>query len=515
MLGYILIALALVLFVQCKHVYPQLLLARLLFSFGGSAASTMVTAVLPAISGVVDAEKASNEINGHRHEQSADNSASAGRNTHEDESTPAPSVSISSELTITPARYQSCTIPAAEAEVTGSPPALDFAAASSRMAGYVGMFAGCGALLSLILFLPLPERLQKHGYSPESALQYSYYVVAVVALFISAWCAIGLQGLREQRANFTRLFKRIQRGRPSSSGRSSSSDGVEGPTPFLWQNFHQAVSLGFRRADIGLGYVGGFVARASSVAISLFVPLLVNALFRSSGICGQDDEHDVGGLPGLRRKCSQAYILAAELTGVSQLVALLCAPMFGYASAKLGRRQGPLMFASVAGIIGYILIATRFKIETHHQKGNVEAFLAMCLIGVSQIGAIVCSLGALGGAILKRNKNGIPPGISPSSPKPHTGDQENRTPAGEGAPLLPKAEANPSRDLIRLKGSIAGIYSLYGGAGILLLTKLGGLLFDRVSFAAPFYIMAIFNSILLVLCILLATWSLLRSKEAA
>ena len=49
MLGYLIIALSLVLFVQAKNVYPQLLLGRLFFSIGGAAASTMVTAILPAI----------------------------------------------------------------------------------------------------------------------------------------------------------------------------------------------------------------------------------------------------------------------------------------------------------------------------------------------------------------------------------------------------------------------------------------------------------------------------------
>ena len=47
MTGYIVIGLALFVFVQSKNVYPQLLLARLFFSLGGSATSTMVTAILP------------------------------------------------------------------------------------------------------------------------------------------------------------------------------------------------------------------------------------------------------------------------------------------------------------------------------------------------------------------------------------------------------------------------------------------------------------------------------------
>jgi hypothetical protein len=45
---------------------------------------------------------------------------------------------------------------------------------------------------------------------------------------------------------------------------------------------------------------------------------------------------------------------------------------------------------------------------------------------------------------------------------------------------------------------MAGVYSWFGGAAILLLTKLGGYLFDSWSTGAPFYLMAIFNGMLLL-----------------
>lgn len=467
----------------------------------------MVTAVLPTMSAAIDAGVGSDRTNGCTEEQNIDPHHSSAGNVYEDESPHAPSVSISSELTITPALYQSHSTQAAEAEAAAyiNLPVSDSAAASSKIAGYVGMFAGCGALLALILFLPLPERFQKHGYSPESSIKYSYYIVAAVALFVSLWCLIGLQGLHGEHGDSVSIFERF-RGNP----KSKKDGGADQPTQ-LFQNFQKAISLGFRRADIGLGYVGGFVARASSVGISLFVPLLVNALFRSSGLCGDNNDDDIGGMPDLKKKCSQAYILAAELTGVSQLVALLCAPIFGYASAKLGRRQGPLMFASVSGILGYGLLATRFKVDPDHQKGNAEAFLSMCLIGISQIGAIVCSLGILSGGVLSQHDDSLTD-IPSTNTVPQSSDQEAQS--GENAPLLTKARTSISKDLSQLKGSIAGVYSLYGGAGILILTKLGGLLFDRVSFGAPFYIMASFNVVLLLACIVVATSSLLKSKQA-
>jgi hypothetical protein len=49
-----------------------------------------------------------------------------------------------------------------------------------------------------------------------------------------------------------------------------------------------------------------------------------------------------------------------------------------------------------------------------------------------------------------------------------------------------------------MKGSIAGTYSLLGGFGILLLTKAGGALFDSTGPGSPFYMMAAFNAVLLI-----------------
>lgn len=68
----------------------------------------------------------------------------------------------------------------------------------------------------------------------------------------------------------------------------------------------------------------------------------------------------------------------------------------------------------------------------------------------------------------------------------------------ETAPLIAPPSLPKSLSRKHLKGSIAGVYSLSGGAAILLLTKLGGYLFDNLSTGAPFYMMAIFNAILLV-----------------
>lgn len=98
-----------------------------------------------------------------------------------------------------------------------------------------------------------------------------------------------------------------------------------------------------------------------------------------------------------------------------------------------------------------------------------------------------------------------PPSALPQSALLYGGGLPTPTPPARSSPFTsPNTNPNPinnsnsnSNDYRHLKGSIAGVYSLVGGAAILLLTKLGGYLFDRLSPATPFYMLAIFNGVLL------------------
>jgi len=56
------------------------------------------------------------------------------------------------------------------------------------------------------------------------------------------------------------------------------------------------------------------------------------------------------------------------------------------------------------------------------------------------------------------------------------------------------------------KGSIAGVYSLFGGVAILLLTKVGGKAFD-CAVGAPFWMLAGFNGVLLIVAVADGVWT--------
>lgn len=490
-LGYAIVGVALWVFVQARNVYPELLLARVLFSLGASATATMVTAILPSMTVVkIEKQDPRSPTRGRSHAVAA---------------------SISSELTITPARFRSSSRgPAAEAA------SRDSGVSTSQLAGLVGMFTGCGALVALFVFLPLPTRFQHAGESPAAAVAGAFYVVGSIAFLVALGCFFGLRNLPGEE---TKGWKRLANSTDDKATGSHTTRDVVLSYPSL---FWESVQLGFKSSNIGLGYVGGFVARASSVAISLFIPLFTNHYFLHTGRCTADPS-----IPSdIKHACPQAYKLAAMLTGISQLVALICAPLFGYLSGRYPKHNIPLLAASICGIAGYAAFGSLTSPDYKSADGTGAIFLIVALLGISQIGAIVCSLALLGRGI--NNDDPLPSDFSHLSSANGTAHPSAGatppssapiTPLTEDAPLLPRAasSARPAsgigpRSHNHIKGSIAGTYSLLGGFGILLLTKAGGALFDSSGPGAPFYMMAGFNALLFVVGVGVSARHVLRRK---
>ena len=226
---------------------------------------------------------------------------------------------------------------------------------------------------------------------------------------------------------------------------------------------------------------------------------------------------------GFKTQCREAYVLAAELTGVSQLVALIFAPVFGFLADRYRRFNLPLLVAALTGLVGYIGLASLGSPQAKGSHGTPWIFVIMALLGISQIGAIVCSLGLLGRGVLDLQAESDLPEITSSDQVTRAEGQDsngndtagsidhpnerNSEGAAERIPLL----RGKGRSQSHLKGSIAGIYSLAGGVGILILTKVGGLLFDRVSPVAPFVMISAFNFLLLATGAASAIWASRKS----
>ena len=450
--------------------------------------ATMVTAVLPAMTfvKVVHDPRSPTRRNGRSHAVAA---------------------SISSELTITPARFRS-----RSREPAGDAPGKkDTGASTSQLAGLVGMFTGCGALVALLVFLPLPTRFQEAGETPATAVADAFYVVGAIALLVALGCFFGLRNLPgEEGKGWKRLAGKDEH---KEADTRSKRDLILIYPRLFWQS----VRLGFKSSNIGLGYMGGFVARASSVAISLFIPLFTNHYFLQSGRCKVDPSNP----SDIKSACPEAYKLAAMLTGISQLIALICAPIFGYLSGRFPKYNIPLLVAAVAGIAGYSWFGSLKSPDYHSEDGTGAIFFIVALLGISQIGAIVCSLALLGRGINNDEIKSSDPGHASESANgtshPSAGatppSSAPITPVDEDAPLLPRSRPNAPPEVHshnHIKGSIAGTYSLLGGFGILLLTKAGGALFDSTGPGSPFYMMAAFNALLLVVGVGVSGWQTAR-----
>ncbi|SMQ50066.1 unnamed protein product [Zymoseptoria tritici ST99CH_3D1] len=504
--GYFIVAISLVSLVQSTNVYPELLVGRLGFSVGAAACSTMVTAVLPSMM----AERSGKDKKDEEHTVTNGEVARLREEARPDSrGAHAPSPSVNSELTITPTRY------ASSSRSRGSPrnapddaDALAAEAGTSQLAGLVGMFTGAGALLALGLFLPLPAHFQSGGYGPAQSVQISFYIVGAVAICVAIFVFFGLRNLPGEEHKSLSALLRPPYDETTSVDQEGHTHITLSPAPSYLTLAKEALLLGFTDSSIGLGYLGGFVARASSVAISLFIPLFVNAYFKRTGLCTNNPDN----LDDIKRNCERAYKVAAALTGIGELAALLCAPIFGWLGGRAvrGKSEWPLLVAALVGIVGYVSFGLLKNPDAFHGDQGSYAFLSVICIGLSQIGAIVCSLGLLSRAV---NRDGKHPGgkgtVRQSEVGPIEGD--------ETAALLPgtnSAGASGRIDRSRLKGSIAGMYSLAGGAGILLLSKLGGKLFDTWTVGAPFFLMAIFNG-LLAAGILLVSGAATLSRNGA
>jgi hypothetical protein len=360
---------------------------------------------------------------------------------------------------------------------------------AGKLAGFVGLFTGLGALIALFLLLPLPAHFEKSGWSKSNAIALSFLVVASIAGVVSCICSIGLRNLPgEEGKKLAAIFLK-------DAGQDLANSATLSRLRSYPSLLLEAVILGIKDVNIGLAYAGGFVARASSVAISLFIPLFVNHHFLETGRCPSNPDGNSS-----KESCRRAYIVASILTGVSQLVALLCAPLFGHLTSQYPRSNLPLLVAAASGVAGYAAFGVLRDPDPKGEGGSAGVYFIVALIGISQIGAIVCSLGLLAQGVQQEDIVGAGSLLEEDS---------------EAEPLMPADLETPRQSRRGIKGSVAGIYSLSGGAGILLLTKVGGILFDKADTGSPFFIMSAFNGLLLVVGIACAVVNFRRGPKLA
>ncbi|KAH8914310.1 MFS general substrate transporter [Atractiella rhizophila] len=303
-IGHLLIAISLPLFVLQPNPY----FARIVFAAGGSALVTMIPAVL---SGMGKVEK----------------------------------VKVGEEASETAPLLES------EGEVEGNTRRFSPKREGGKLAGWVGVGTGSGALVAVFFFLRLPPILsERFSITLSHGLIYTYFFVAILAL--------GMAFVVSQTLRFPALKAQNP---PSLSEKVLS----------LFRSFSLATSS----PPLRLAYVTSFASRAQTIVITLFIPLLITTFYLRSSLCPPSTD------PSIPKSCPQAYHHIASLNGVIELLTLLLSPLIP--SLPLG-----VTLPFICGSISFTGIALLPSSDPRHPMVWVYAVL----LGFAQIGGIVGSL---------------------------------------------------------------------------------------------------------------------------
>jgi len=285
-----------------------------------------------------------------------------------------------------------------------------------------------GAIFSVSFFLPMPSKLSDSFSIPiKEGLQLSYLILGFVAIAVGSILLVT-------------LYDSTRHNNPMPHTNKAG----------YFQLLREGVLASKGNIRIQLAYLGSFVARSTTVAMSVFIPLLVYNFYYKNGICGSDGDDTPS-----KQSCRDGYVFAAILTGVAQTVALCSAPLWAWLidHPLIGSTKS-LFISSFLGIIGCFGLCIMGSKSDIYDPRTAGSFIVVSFIGLSQTGVIITSMSFI--SSLKK-----------------TGD---------------------SADTI---GSISGLYSLCGGLGILIITKVGGLWSDH-WILGPFFVLGLFNLILTV-----------------
>lgn len=195
---------------------------------------------------------------------------------------------------------------------------------------------------------------------------------------------------------------------------------------------------------VALAYASGFVARADSIILNLFITPWVDNWMTAAGLCPPQD-------PSGLTRCRPAKRLASTLMGISHCAMLLGAPIFGVLSERLGAVNA----VTIPAGCGLLAFGVLYFLPNPQMP---LVYAGMALAGLADIGMIVSSM------------------------------------------ALMAAVSSPQH-----RGALSGVYSFFGALGIIVASKLGGFLFDRFRETAPFAIVAVSSGLVLLATLLIIT----------
>lgn len=298
----------------------------------------------------------------------------------------------------------------------------------ARVAGITGFSTGIGALLAALVLSRLPtffahdSELVPGGLrnipNGGATLVITFAVTACLLLVAALVAALFLHSPPD-------LLDRQNREMP------------------FWRRLRIGLTA-MRNPLVLLAYLSGFVARADSIALTLFIAPWVDNYMTAAGLCPPRD-------PSALTRCRAAKRQASTLMAVSHTAMLLGAPLFGVLSDRLGAVKAVAIPAG-AGVAAFGLLLSM------HSPQSPLVYLAMALAGLADIGMIISSM------------------------------------------ALMAAVSAPEH-----RGAFSGVYSFFGALGIIVTSKVGGHLFDRVHETASFSVVAISSGVVFLATIAVAT----------
>ncbi|GAA5865584.1 hypothetical protein JCM1840_001450 [Sporobolomyces johnsonii] len=235
-------------------------------------------------------------------------------------------------------------------------PAVEAPHRSARLAGIMGFASGSGALLAVFGFLRLPTLFATHlsSSAPSSpdplvrGLVLAFYVVAALSLLEGCFVFYGLPG-------------------QSTISATSVEEQEEGLCR---------------------------TSRAQTVVVTAYIPLLVNRYFLQNDLCTPQLAFSALAASDLPDKhtCRRAYVLASILTGIVQLLSLLCSPLIGLVSSSPALAAPQAAVLALTFLLGAGACAGFAFLPGDGDPRSSLVWLWAVGLGVSQAAGVVVSL---------------------------------------------------------------------------------------------------------------------------
>lgn len=275
--------------------------------------------------------------------------------------------------------------------------------------GITASFGGIGALLTVFFFLRLPAMLERSGMATLQAGKITYWIVAGLSLIAMSLIWTGLLAKSSYLDDEKRGFLQIAR----DALKAARQD--------------QAISLAY-----GVNFVS---TGALTVAGTFFALWIVTYGTTQGGLSSAD-----------------ALARAGMILGISQMMGLVAAPMFGILADKVKRTM------AVAIATGLIAVIFALTLLIRNPLGGMMIVLGL-FIGFVQTSGVVT-----GGALI--------------------------------------AQQSPED----LRGSVMGFYGFCGALGTMITSLAGGWIFDGWLYQGPFVFIAI-------LCAVIAVWGFIVNRR--